>query len=129
MDESKALSLSSSALAFLGDAVQSAYVRRMLVERHDVKGGSLAELEKSYVSARAQATMCESIMGLLTETESGVVRRAINTKTNNKAKNAARGEYRLATGYEALIGFLKVTGEEERLSEILALTNSKEIIK
>ena len=72
--------------------------------------------------------MCEALGGVLTDLEESVVRRAVNTKTNNKAKNAARHEYRLATGYEALLGFLKLTGEEERLLKVLETTNREEFI-
>lgn len=126
MEKDKALLLSSSALAYLGDAVHSAYVRKMLLARHDAKGGELSKLEREYISARAQATMCERIMPLLSDVESGIVRRAENTKTNNKAKNAARHEYRLATGFEALLGFLAITENDERLKEILDMTSSED---
>lgn len=126
MDTSEVLALSSRALAFLGDAVHSAYVRTAILKSSDIDVTELARLENRYVCARAQANMLRALAGFLSETEESVVRRAVNTKTNNKAKNAARHEYRLATGYEALLGFLRLTGNDERLKEILEMTNKEE---
>ena len=126
MNVSEVLALSSRALAFLGDSVHSAYVREADLKRSDIDINELARLENRYVCARAQANMCKALAGFLSDTEESVIRRAVNTKTNNKAKNAARQEYRLATGYEALLGFLRLTGNEPRLREILEKTNREE---
>ena len=128
MNVSEVLALKSKALAFLGDAVHTAYVREVILRRSDIDVNELVRLENRYVCARAQANMCEALGGVLTDLEESDVRRAVNTKTNNKAKNAARHEYRLATGYEALLGFLKLTGEEERLLKVLETTNREEFI-
>ena len=128
MNVSEVLALSSKSLAFLGDSVHSAYVREAILKRSDVDVNELARFENRYVCARAQANMCKALTGFLSDTEESVVRRAINAKTNNKAKNAARHEYRLATGYEALLGFLRLTENEARLKEILEKTNREEFI-
>ena len=106
--------------------MHSAYVRTAILKSSDIDVTELARLENRYVCARAQANMLRALAGFLSETEESVVRRAVNTKTNNKAKNAARHEYRLATGYEALLGFLRLTGNDERLKEILEMTNKEE---
>ncbi len=82
--------MSSRALAFLGDSVHSAYVREAVLKRSDIDINELARLENRYVCARAQANMCKALAGFLSDTEESVIRRAVNTKTNNKAKNAAR---------------------------------------
>lgn len=117
--------MSSTALAFLGDGIHSAFVRSMLVEDGDFKSGELAKREKSEVCARAQSDKMSRIMPLLTDEEKGVAFRARNAHTNNKAKNASRGEYRLATAYEAVLGFLYITGDKDRLNELLSLSHEK----
>ncbi len=119
--------LSNTALAFMGDAVHSEYVRRMLIEEHDFKSAELAKRETAFVSAKAQAKMLDALAPMLSEEESLIVRRGQNTKTNNKPKNAAWSEYRKATAYEALLGWLYLSGRTERLNEILKATNRETV--
>ena len=71
------------------------------------------------VKAHSQAVAAEKIMPLLTEEEQGVYRRAKNSHTNNIAKNATSVDYRKASGLEALIGYLYISGQNERLRELL----------
>ncbi len=126
MTESRLTAISNTALAFMGDAVHSFYVRNALIEKHDFKSAELAKREAAFVSAKAQAKMLDSLLPLLTEEEASVVRRGQNTKTNNKPKNAAWSEYRKATAYEALLGWLYLLGRTQRLREILEKTNRED---
>ena len=106
-------------LAFLGDAVYELYVRRHVMDK--VKGADLLHRRAvSYVKAPAQAAIVKSLLPQLSETETGVVKRARNHKTATKAKNATAVEYKLATGFEALIGYLYLSGQQERLEEIIS---------
>lgn len=117
---------STSALAYLGDARHSLYVRRMLVERGICKSGELNEAALSYVTCEAQANMLRSIEGELTEFERSVYRRASNSGHLNRPKRATAADYRAATGFEAVIGMLEWCKKEERLTYLLDLAHGKE---
>ena len=107
------------ALAFLGDAVHSLYVRRMLVDKGICKSGELNEAALKYVTAEAQASMYRRIEHLLLDDERDVFRRASNSTHLHKPKRATVADYRHATGFEAVIGMLSYINDEERLKELL----------
>lgn len=107
------------ALAFLGDAVHSLYVRRMLVKRGICKSGELNEAALRYVTAEAQAKMYRRIEKMLLEDERDVFRRASNSTHLHKPKHASVADYRHATGFEAVLGMLDWIKDEERLTELL----------
>ncbi len=117
---------SVSALAYLGDARHSLFVREMLVKRGVSKSARLNELSLSYVTAEAQARAMRKIEPLLLEDEREVYRRAANSGHLNKPKHASGADYRAATGFEALIGMLYWIGDGERLEELLLLTTENE---
>jgi len=112
-----------SALAYLGDARHSLYVRRMLVARGICKSGELNEASLSYVTAEAQAGMFRAIEGELLEDERDVYRRAANSGHLNRPKHSSAADYRAATGFEAVIGMLEWIGDEERLLYLLDLAH------
>ena len=112
-----------SALAYLGDARHSLYVRRMLVARGICKSGELNEASLSYVTAEAQAGMFRAIEGELLEDERDVYRRAANSGHLNRPKHSSAADYRAATGFEAVIGMLEWIGDEERLIYLLDLAH------
>ena len=109
-----------SALAYLGDARHSLYVRRMLVARGICKSGELNEASLSYVTAEAQANMLRAIEGELLEDERDVYRRAANSGHLNRPKHSSAADYRAATGFEAVIGMLEWIGDTERLDLLLS---------
>ena len=117
---------SVSALAYLGDARHSLFVREMLVRRGVSKSARLNELALSYVTAEAQAKAMRKIEPLLLEDEREVYRRAANSGHLNKPKHASGADYRAATGFEALIGMLYWIGDGERLEELLLITTENE---
>lgn len=108
------------ALAYLGDARHSLYVRRMLVGRGISKSGDLNEQSLAYVTAKSQAEAMRKIEHLLIEDELVVYKRAANSGHLNRPKNASAADYRAATGFEAVIGMLHWIGDEERVEELLA---------
>ena len=112
---------SSMALAYLGDARHSLYVRERLVMRGLSKSGDLNRESLRYVTAEAQAAMMRRIEPLLLEDERDVYRRAANSSHLNRPKHASLADYRAATGFEAVIGMLYVIGDEDRLKELLDL--------
>ena len=106
-------------LAYLGDSLYDLYVRERLVAR----GGRVRALHReaiALVCAHAQSEALERVIDALTDEERDVVRRARNCD-QHPPKNADAGEYHRATALEALIGWLYVTGQRERMNEILAL--------
>lgn len=108
------------ALAYLGDARHSLYVRRMLVGRGLSKSGDLNEQSLAYVTAKSQAGAMRKIEHLLLEDEAEVYKRAANSGHLNRPKNASAADYRAATGFEAVIGMLHWIGDEERVEELLS---------
>ena len=114
---------SVQALSFLGDAVHSLYVRRMLVEQGHCKSGDLNVEAQRYVTAEAQANMLRAIEGELLEDERDVYRRAANSGHLNRPKHSSAADYRAATGFEAVIGMLEWIGDEERLIYLLDLAH------
>ena len=117
---------SVAALAYLGDARHSLYVREMLVKKGITKASELNKLSLSYVTAEAQAAMYRRIEPLLLEDEREVFRRAHNSTHLNRPKHAAISEYRAATGFEAIIGMLHYIGDLERLVLLLDAAHEKE---
>ena len=109
------------ALAYLGDARHSLYVRTMLVRRGISKSAELNELSLGYVTAEAQAAAYSRIEQLLLEDEKDVFRRAYNSTHLNKPRRSSGKDYRTATGFEAVIGMLSYIGDEERLNMLLEI--------
>lgn len=106
-------------LAFLGDATYAHCVRYHLIARGVAKPHQLHKEANRYVSAKAQANILLSLMSALTEEEVGVVKRGRNAKSGSTAKNADIIDYRHATAFEALIGYLYLNGQEERIAQIM----------
>ncbi len=112
-----------TALAFVGDAVYELYIRNMICSDLSVGGNADLMHKKAirYVRAESQARAVKQMMnGFLTEEELGLVKRARNHKTPNRSRSAGAVEYRLATAFEALVGFLHASGYEERLRAVMS---------
>lgn len=120
--------VSPAALAYLGDAVIEVWVRERLV-RSGISGTrelNCAALE--YVTAPRQAAAMKSILLLLNEEESAIFRRGRNIGHTSLPRRASAAEYRSATGFEALMGYLHLNGRAERIEALLtaAYTTGKE---
>lgn len=118
--------LKALTLAYMGDAVFEVFVREYVIS----KGGSpniLHKLATKYVSAKAQAKIIHYLMERLSEEEIDVVKRGRNAKSHTSPKNANITDYRYSTGFEALIGYLYLMDQKERLEEIII--NAIEIIE
>lgn len=113
------------ALAYLGDAVYSLYVRRRLIAGGCEKSGALNEAALRYVTAEAQAALMRRIESHLTEDEHDVFRRASNSTKLRRPKHASASDYRLATGFEAVLGMLYWIGDTSRAEELLSLAESE----
>ena len=111
--------ISSSDLAYLGDAVIEVMVRERLVKNGHCKGEHLSDLALSFVTAKAQSDAFANIEASLTDEETDVFHRARNNfHTSNVPKSATPMQYRRATGFEALFAHLWLKGDTERLKEL-----------
>lgn len=111
--------LSPLTLAFTGDAVFSLFVREMLVCDANRPVGQLHKLSVKWVKAEAQSKGMRAILPLLTEKETEVFKRGRNAHTSHTPKNQSGCDYHYATGFEALVGYLYLKNEEERLNLLL----------
>lgn len=102
-------------LAYIGDAIYDLVIRTIVVERGNTSPNNLHKKTVCYVNARIQAQMIEAMMDELTEEEQTIYKRGRNAKSYTTAKNASVIEYRKATGFEALCGYLYLTGKQERM--------------
>lgn len=105
--------------AYVGDAVYELYIRNYLVNTTKLKPHKLHIQSIQYVKASAQAKILENLMPILTNEEQDIVRRGRNTQNHHLPKNANVTEYMYSTAFEALIGYLFLTDQEQRLKEIL----------
>ncbi len=115
----EALKFHPMTLAFIGDAVQALYARTRISFGSSSKTGILHKEVTKVVKAVSQAQTAERVMDDFDEIEADVFRRARNCHIQTSAKHADRSEYRRASGFEAVLGFLYITGNNKRLQEFL----------
>ena len=120
MDIEKLRTVSTSALAYLGDAVIEGCVREYLVKKGVSSSARLNESALDFVRASKQAEAMLNIIDMLDEEESAVFKRGRNLGHTNTPKSATVAQYRSATGMEALFGWLRLAGREERIKELFA---------
>lgn len=101
-------------LAYMGDAVIELFVREHLLVDGDTTGCKATENSRDYVTAEKQSEAVERILPLLTETELSVYKRGRNSKSLHMPKHASPTDYRRATGFESLFGYLYLNNEMER---------------
>ena len=106
-------------LAYIGDAAYELVVRTFLVDQGNSRPDKLHRKASSMVKAAAQAAMAEALKDSLTEDELSVYRRGRNAKSPTMDKNASMSDYRKATGFEALMGYLYLKGEQKRLIDLV----------
>ena len=106
-------------LAYIGDAAYELVIRTVFVKKADCQTQKLHRQVTSLVSARTQAKMIEYLIPDLTETEASVYRRGRNSKPYTKAKNATMQEYLKATGFEAVMGYLYLCEDFDRMNELI----------
>ena len=105
-------------LAFVGDAVYTLLVRTELAVNSAAKANELNKRAAEIVSAHGQSGALERMLPLLTEEEDAVYRRGRNAKKTTRSKNATVSDYVRSTGFEALLGYLYLTGQTERIQEL-----------
>lgn len=119
MEDDRARQLSPVTLAFVGDAVYSLYVRQREVTSSDKKPAELQRHTSAIVSAKGQSQLLARIEGMFTEEEEGIYHRGRNAKKATKSKNASVVDYNRSTGFEAVLGYLYLTGRYDRISQLI----------
>ncbi len=110
-------------LAFVGDAVYDVYIRtKLLLENPRIKTAELSKLKSDYVNAKSQSDIALYLSEYLSELERVIFKRGRNAKSKSAPRGRSIAEYRNATGFEALLGHLYLSKEEERLIEIMSLS-------
>ena len=122
IDDSKSvLYMDPQVLAWIGDAYLTLAIRKWLVNNSNAGSGVLHTRMKKYISAAAQAREWENIYGLLTEEEKDLGRRARNRHTISSSKNSSPADYKKATALEAVIGYLHLKKDQDRLDKIFSM--------
>jgi ribonuclease-3 family protein len=111
------------ALAYIGDGVFDLVIRSVIVAKGNTRASQLHRRTSQIVKAATQAQMAEALEPYLTETERDVFRRGRNAKSPTMAKNASMSDYRKATGFEAMVGYLYLTDQFERIVELTKLAS------
>lgn len=106
-------------LAYIGDGIYDLIIRSLVVAKGNTRAGELHKRTSQIVKAKTQAEMIEVIAPLLTEEEADIYRRGRNAKSPTMAKNATMSDYRKATGFEALMGYLYLKDEFPRMVELV----------
>lgn len=121
MEQTDPKTVSPLALAYIGDCVFDLIIKRMVTGKGNRQVHKLHEETSHYVQASAQSYMMRSIQEHLTEEEHAVYRRGRNSRSVTPARNQSITDYRRATGFEALIGYLYLSGEYGRLTELVQI--------
>ncbi len=121
MEEKELCTVSTAALAYLGDSVVEICVREYLVKQGLGTSARLNAVSLDFVRAPKQAEAMERILPLLSSEEEAVFRRGRNIGHTNTPRSATVSEYRAATGMEALFGYLYLAGRNDRIRELFSL--------
>ncbi len=107
-------------LAYVGDAVYEIMIRTKIVNGGSVQVNKLHKHSANLVKAETQAKIVTALLEEMTEEEIAVYKRGRNAKSYTMAKNASMKDYRMATGFEALVGFLYLSERHQRLAELVS---------
>ena len=112
--------LSPLVLAYMGDCVYEIYVRKYLISKYgNIKVNDMHKKATNFVKAKAQAMAVMALKEELDEAEWAIVKRGRNQKSSSMPKNAQASDYRYATGFETLIGYLYLNGLEKKLEAVI----------
>lgn len=109
------------ALAYIGDGIYDLIIRSIVVGKGNTSANQLHRRTSRLVKASAQSEMIEVLLPVLTQEEEAVYKRGRNAKSPTMAKNATMSDYRRATGFEALMGYLYLKGQMERILELVSI--------
>lgn len=121
IEKVKANDYSPLTLAYIGDCAYEITIRTLLIHKGNAPVDKLNRRASELAKAATQSQMILAIMDSLTEEEKAAFKRGRNAKSYTSAKNASITDYRRATGFEALIGWLYLREEYERMAEIIRM--------
>lgn len=119
VEETDIRSYSPLTLAYIGDAVYDLIIRTVVVERANRAASALHKKTSNFVKAKTQSDVVEALLPHLTCEELDIYKRGRNAKSHTMAKNASVADYRRATGFEALIGYLYLNGNFDRILQLV----------
>ena len=108
-------------LAYIGDAVYELMIRSIIVEHGNAPVNKLHKRSSRLVKAQTQAEAAIKLMDVFTEEEMAVYKRGRNTRSHTMAKNADMTDYRMATGFEAVMGYLHLKQDYDRIIELIQI--------
>ncbi len=108
-------------LAYIGDGIYDLVIRSIVVGKGNTKAGELHKRTSKVVKAASQSAMMERLLPVLTEEEEAIYKRGRNAKSPTMAKNATMADYRRATGFEALMGYLYLDNQVVRMMELIKI--------
>lgn len=108
-------------LAFIGDGIYDLIIRTIIVGQGNTRASQLHQHTSHLVKAHSQSVMISAMLPNMTEEEEKVYRRGRNAKSPTMAKNATMADYRRATGFEALMGYLYLTDQMDRMLELIEI--------
>ena len=129
MAEDQLQGISSIGLAHMGDAVFELLVRGWLCQHGKATGKGLHQATIQLVRAEHQAACAEKILPLLTEAELAVFRRGRNAQVHSVPQHASRAQYGTATALEALFGWLYLSGQRQRASDLFETMMEDEVCR
>ena len=112
-------------LAFIGDGIYDLIIRTIIVGKGNTRASQLHQHTSHLVKAHSQSVMIEHMLPHMTEEEEHIYKRGRNAKSFSMAKNATMKDYRMATGFEALMGYLYLSGRTGRMVDLVALAMTK----
>lgn len=121
MQEVDIQSYSPLALAYIGDSIYDLIIKSIVLNRGNKQVNKLHKETSDYVQASAQSSMMRTLQELLTEEERNIYKRGRNTKSVSSAKNQSLTDYRRATGFEALMGYLYLKKEWKRMLDLIKI--------
>ncbi len=128
LEEQDIRSYSPLTLAYIGDSIYDLIIRTILVKKGNCPVNQLHKRASELVKAGMQSEMIRKIDPVLTEEEKGVFKRGRNAHSGSIAKNASMGDYRRATGFEALMGYLYLQGKTDRILELIRLGIEEDVL-
>ncbi|SKC87632.1 Mini-ribonuclease 3 [Maledivibacter halophilus] len=120
IDEEELKTISPLVFAYIGDALYEIYIRSYIVCKYKLKVNELHKISTEFVKASAQAKIVHALESELSEEEWKMVKKGRNQKSASTAKNASITDYKYATGFECLLGYLYLLRKTERIEEIIS---------
>lgn len=121
LQEFKAHTYSPLALAYIGDSIYDLIIRTLIMNNGSKAVGKMHKEASGFVNANTQGQMYHAVTPFLTEDEMSVMKRGRNANSGRKPKNANMSNYKHATGFEALLGHLYITGKVDRVVELIKI--------